>query len=273
MRKFCLAVLTALMSSPTVCQVNQVYTATVQKECPVEGLRVTPRVYAYRLYTAGVEGWRPDSKMALDLRLKNSGDRAIAAMSFEIKAPRLPHKSNSDDVLMARFDNVVLNLTPGDERQLSFPANGRDLIDLAFYPTKGWVSVVVTQLRYGNGEIVDLAACNLGDAPIPPPFKPVTPPSPTQIYPVGGEVSRPRVLESHAMPEQNGWQGGPTVMTLSFVVEVDGTPQDIKVESGSRGPELDEQVIKTLRTWNFAPAMMGDKPVATRIKVQFKLGG
>ena len=74
------------------------------------------------------------------------------------------------------------------------------------------------------------------------------------------------------MPEQNEWHGRSMAVTLSFVVEVDGTPQDIKVESGTLGPELDQQAIKTLRTWNFAPGMMDDKPVATRTKVQFKFG-
>ncbi len=273
MKKFSFALLAVLMSVPAaVCQVNQIYRGNVQKECPVKGVQIAPRVYAYRLYTTGVEGWRPDSKMAVDFRMKNSGDRAIAAVSFEIKAPTVPHKSNWGDLLLARFDNVLLNLAPGDERQVSFPSNGSELIDLASYSTRGWVSVAVTQLRYGDGEIVDFDACSLGDGPIPPPFKPVTPQSPTQVYPVGGEVSPSRVLESHAMPEQNEWHGSPMAVTLSFVVEIDGTPQDIKVDSGTLGPELDQQAIKTLRTWNFAPGMMDDKPVATRTKVQFKFG-
>lgn len=61
-------------------------------------------------------------------------------------------------------------------------------------------------------------------------------------------------------------------VTLSFVVEIDGLPRDIKVDSGTLGAELDQKAIETLRKWNFAPAMMGDKPVATMTKIQFVLG-
>ena len=266
MRKFCF-VLLALVPVSAVCQV------TIQKvhtECPVEATQITPRVYAFRIFTAGVEGWRPASKMALDLRVRNKGDRGIAAMSFEIKAPTTPHVSNWNDLLLARYDNVALNVNTGDERAIYFPTNGSPLMEV--YPTSSSVSVSITELRYADGEIVDLAACNLGYAPIPPPFKPVRPTSPSQIYPIGGEVSSPRVLESHVMDEQNNWRGQPMSVTLSFVVEVDGSPQDIKVDSGTLGAELDQKAIETLRTWNFAPAMMGDKPVATRIKIQFKFG-
>src|ERR1035438_104855 len=189
MHKFCLVML-ALMPISALSQ--NVRTQMVHTECPVEAQRITPRVYAFRIYTEGAEGWRPASKMALDLRVRNKGDRGIAAMSFEIKAPTTPHVSNWNDLLLARFDNVLLNVNAGDERTLYFPANGSQLIDL--YPTSSSVSVSVTALRYADGEIVDLATCNLGYAPIPPPFKPVKPTSPSQIYPVGGEVSPPRVL-------------------------------------------------------------------------------
>ena len=264
MRKFWL-VLLALVPVSAVCQV------TIQKvhtECPVEATRITPRVYAFRIYTAGVEGWRPNSKMALDLWFKITGNRGIAAMSFEIAAINNPNNWNA--IVLDRFDNVLVNAKPGDRRVIDFPANGAPLMDI--YPNDGLVAVTVSGLRYDDGEIVDLNACTLGYAPVPPPFKPEKPATPSPIYPVGGDVTPSRVLEEHVMDEQNSWRGPPASIVLSFVVEVDGSPQDIKVNSSTLSAELNQKAIETLRTWNFAPAMMGDKPVATRTMVQLKFG-
>ena len=269
MRKFCF-VLLALAPVLAVCQVT---VENVQTGCPVEAVQIVPRVYAFRIYTADGKGWRPASKMALDLRIRNKSSRGIAVMSFEIDdAPTTPSVADeSNNFLLARYDNVPLNVNAGDERSIYFPVNGGPLMDVYSTPYTS-VSVFVTELRYANGEIVDLAACHLGYAPIPPPFKPVKPTSPSRIYPIGGNVSPPRVLEGHEMADQNDWRGPSTSVTLSCVVETDGLPQDIEVNSGTLGAKLDQEAIETLRSWYFAPAMMGDKPVATRILIQFKMG-
>ncbi len=265
MRKFCF-VLLALVPVSAVCQV------TIQKvhtECPVEATRIIPRVYAFRIYTAGVEGWRPDSKMALDLWFKITGDRGVAAMSFEIAALN-DLNTSWGAIVLRRFDNVPVNAKPGDRRAFDFPANQAPLMDI--YPGVGFATVIVTELRYDDGEIVDFNTCTLGYAPIPPPFKPEKPASPSPIYLIGGDVTSPRVLEQHVMDEQNNWRGPPASILLSCVIEVDGSPQDIKVISSTFSAELNQKAIETLRTWNFAPAMMGDKPVATRTTVQLKFG-
>ncbi len=266
MYKFSL-VMFAIMPISALSQ--SVRTQAVHTECPAEARQITPLVYSFRIYTPGVEGWRPESKMALDLRVRNTSSRGIAAMSFEIGATNNP-RNDWNTIVLDRYDNVLLNANPGDERALYFPGNGGPL--LTVYPTLGFVTVHLTELRYADGEIVDLTACNLGFAPVPPPFKPVKPASPSPIYPVGGEVWPSRVLEQHVMDEQNSWRGPPASIVLSFVVEVDGSPQDIEVDSSTLSAELNQRAIETLRTWNFAPAMMGDKPVATRTKVQFKFG-
>ncbi len=263
----CCFLLLALMPVSALCQMT---TQTVHTECPIEATQLLPRVYAFRIYTADGTGWRPVSKMALDLRVRNKGNRRIAVMSIEVKATH-GRISGWSDILLDRFDKVTLNIDPGAETQIiALPASGGPLMDL--YNGTDSVSVDVTQLRYGDGEIVDLAACNLGYATIPPPFKPVRPTSASPIYPIGGEISPPRVLEGHLMDEQNNWRGATMSVLLSLVVEVDGSPQDIKVVGGTLGPELDQKAIETLRKWNFAPAMKGDQPVATRVTVQFKLG-
>src|SRR5277367_310618 len=106
MRRLCI-ILLFLIPASALCQVT---TQRVHTECPVEATRITPRVYAFRIYTVGAEGWRPASKMALDLRVRNKGDRDIAAISFEIKQPTTPNVSNWNDLLLARFDQVIVNV-------------------------------------------------------------------------------------------------------------------------------------------------------------------
>jgi TonB family protein len=198
--------------------------------------------------------------MALDLRVKNESDRPIAVMSFQISGPRGSQ--------INEWNGVPVNANAGDERTIYYPSDGR-LIDLwAGYTS---VSVSLTKMRYTDGEIVDFD-CNLGSSPVPPPFEPVKPTSPSPIYQIGGDVSPPRVLESHPMDMPSNLPRGQTIMTLSVLVEVDGSPHDIRVESGSLGEAVDRKAIETLSTWNFAPAMLGDKPVATRMNVRFAFG-
>jgi TonB family protein len=57
---------------------------------------------------------------------------------------------------------------------------------------------------------------------------------------------------------------------LTTTIDVDGSPH-IHVFKGTLGsPALDNSAIETLRKWNFAPAMLGDKPVAVVISIDFQ---
>jgi TonB family protein len=58
---------------------------------------------------------------------------------------------------------------------------------------------------------------------------------------------------------------------LSAVIATDGSPQEIKVDSGTLGDAMNGKAIEALSTWHFAPAMLGDQPVATRINVPFSI--
>jgi TonB family protein len=267
-----------------IATLGQASTYVVHTHCPVQATRISPRVYSFREYQAGEEGWRPISKMALDLRVKNGSDRGIAAMSFVISAPH--------GTQIEQWDNALLNLKPGDEGTIYYPTDGK-LIDL--YGGYTSVSVMLTKIRYADGEISDFQ-CDLGKSLIPPEFKPEKPSTPSQVLPIGGDVSPPRVLESHAMDlhrvphicTKQEVDSDPTTVCcqptsfnscafsrltvrLSAVIEIDGTPQQIQVESGSLGEQLDKQAIETLEQWNFAPAMMADKPVATRVIIPFEI--
>lgn len=280
MRKLAFSLL-LLISMPAMCQVS---IRTVHTYCPVEATRIVPRVYSFRQYQPGEEGWRPITKMALDLSVKDGSDRGIAAMSFTISAP---HGSQIE-----QWDDVPVNLKPGNERTIYYPSDGR-LIDL--YGGYTSTKVMLTKIRYDDGEIADFQ-CDLGSSPIPAPFKPEKPSTPSQVYPIGGEVSPPRVLELHSMDvhqvphicsrqevesdpstaccqptSSNSCAATRITVTLSTVIEIDGSPQQIQIQSGSLGAKLNSQAISTLAQWNFAPAMMGDKPVATKVTIPFSV--
>ena len=53
---------------------------------------------------------------------------------------------------------------------------------------------------------------------------------------------------------------------LSLMVDVDGTPRDIKVVK-SLGKGLDEKAIDAIKTWKFEPATRNGVPVKTQIEV------
>ena len=80
----------------------------------------------------------------------------------------------------------------------------------------------------------------------------------------------PRVLKS-PMPgfcEEPGYkQVQGRQVTLSLVVDKNGLPGDLRVLQ-SFGTKCDEQAIKTVGKWRFAPATMDGQPVAVEIAVK-----
>jgi len=58
------------------------------------------------------------------------------------------------------------------------------------------------------------------------------------------------------------------LVTLSFLVDTDGTPKNITV-TRSLGKGLDENAIKAVKHWIFYPATLDGKPVATNVTYDF----
>ena len=56
-------------------------------------------------------------------------------------------------------------------------------------------------------------------------------------------------------------------VTLSAVVEKDGTVGDVKVVT-SLNPDLDQQAIVAARNWRFEPGRKDDKPVPVQITLE-----
>ncbi len=232
---------------------------TIHPQCPVETTLITPRVFPIRIYSTEEPGWRPSSRLTLDLQLKNKSDREIALMSFAFKFPG----SKAPD---REWKNEPVKISGQAGQTLHYD----ELIDIA--EASKTVSVMLTKIRFADGEIYD-AACTLGEYPIPAPIKLTTPASASQVVPVSEELSPPRVAKSLLF--ESGLLGvAKTVQSvmLSVVVETDGLPRDIKVESGGLSGDLNQKAIDALGKWEFTPAMIGDKLVATRINVQYLVG-
>ncbi len=90
-----------------------------------------------------------------------------------------------------------------------------------------------------------------------------------------GTISGPRLIFSpdpqYTAEARRAHAQGTIVLTL--VVGTDGRPQDIKVIRPI-GYGLDEETIKTVRTWRFEPARRNGKPVQIRIdtlEIDFRL--
>jgi len=58
-------------------------------------------------------------------------------------------------------------------------------------------------------------------------------------------------------------------VTLSLVVSREGMPRDIKIAKSLR-PDMDEEAIRTVRQWRFAPAIKDGEPVPVAINVQIQ---
>jgi protein TonB len=64
------------------------------------------------------------------------------------------------------------------------------------------------------------------------------------------------------------------VVTLEVLVRPDGSPAEVRVQSSSGSPLLDESALDTVRTrWRFLPARRGNIPVESRVTfpVRFRL--
>lgn len=281
------------------------------KDCPITAIKITPHVYMFRIYdsvcikysggscaeTKRGEGWIRSNRMALDLVLENVGNRDIAALTF--------HITDRGAGSVQDWDDVPVNLKPGEITSLFYPSNNYRLIDVSFWRDKS-VIVELYGLRYGDGEIVS-TSCSLGSAPIPEAFQPVKADPNSHVY-EGNPDSPPRVLESYDLPqpkqkmpwditpqEQREYGAkmqacnnlrrqtqNPTLdcvppsgkvthaAVFSLVVGEDGLPRNIKLKSGTLGENWDEKEIELLRKWSFGPATKDGKPVAWRIDITVK---
>ena len=95
-----------------------------------------------------------------------------------------------------------------------------------------------------------------------------------QVYKIGGDVSAPKLVykiePEYTEAARNAKISGRVV--LSMIVDVSGTPGQIKVVSGLDSG-LDNNAIAAVSQWRFAPARKKNQAVAVeaRVEVDFRL--
>jgi TonB family protein len=236
-------------------------------QCPIEAVKVVPHVYTFRQFGPEQNGWRPFNVMAIDLMVGNVSDKNIGVMWFNFMTTSTE----------ASWDGVHATVNPGQRVSVYFDNYGH-FMNLSPMPVKD-VRVFLTKIQYANGMVVDLN-CDLGTTPLPPPFQPPKALPDSPVYSVGGNVSPPRVLESHLPqappPPKPNWRGrippeSAQTVVFSIVVGEDGEPRDFKVKESTLDNAMIDKAKQALSKWYFAPAVKDDKPVAVRIEVSFTL--
>lgn len=90
---------------------------------------------------------------------------------------------------------------------------------------------------------------------------PTPPPTPPRFDAAYLENPRPAYpLISRRMGEQ-----GKVLLRVS--VDAAGRPVDVQLNTGSGSPRLDDAALEAVRRWRFAPARLGDLPVAASVIV------
>jgi protein TonB len=112
---------------------------------------------------------------------------------------------------------------------------------------------LVTALHKQQAQKEPQAASNPGD------------PDENGVYRVGGSVTPPSRLDvPHFTPEAQaaGIQG---VVVAEVVIDPSGKVTDTKVVQSI--PLLDEEALRAVRNWHFAPTLVNGQPVPVRMNV------
>lgn len=99
-------------------------------------------------------------------------------------------------------------------------------------------------------------------------------PAPNVVYRVGNDVSAPRPLSTpdpeYSKEARNKHIGGRVV--LAAVIGSDGHVYNVKLSQGL-GYGLDEEAIRAVKKWKFAPATKDGQPVAVEITIEVNFHG
>ncbi len=109
-------------------------------------------------------------------------------------------------------------------------------------------------------------------APVAAPAPPVTPPPPLPVVaPFGkaGYLNNPEP-DYPPMAARQGWIG---TVVLHVHVLSSGKPDQVEIQTTSGHAPLDQEAVRAVKTWSFAPAKRGDTPVDgwATVPIEFKL--
>lgn len=109
-------------------------------------------------------------------------------------------------------------------------------------------------------------------APVPPPARPAPPPPPAKPRePVRvGAVVDARACEKPAYPPASLRANETGIVLLTFLIDVDGTVVEGKVERSSGHRRLDEAARSALSLCRFKPATVDGKPERTWSRIEYE---
>jgi TonB family protein len=94
-------------------------------------------------------------------------------------------------------------------------------------------------------------------------------PDNSEVFKVGGDVTRPRVLYAPDTKPARDAQGRPVggLVVLGLIVDKTGRPCHIRIVR-SVGPELDKNALESVSAFRFAPATLNGQPVSAQADVE-----
>ena len=234
----------------------QVY---VKSQCPLKATHVIARKYLIHQNQQGVEGGTGGYGVTLDLGVKNTGDRPIAAISFEIHPGTRIAATRQVENNGAFIWHVRDNLGPGQEKMLFDP----DFLQ-PWHDEKA-ITIQASDVRYADGENAHVD-CLAGMESVSEAIDVAglkAPRAPSEVLPLS-EVSPPRnMTREWNLP---GYTSDKGPVSISFVVEADGSVRDFKPERGD--PRFTNALMEVVKTkFKYVPAWKDGHPVATRITV------
>ncbi len=220
--------------------------------CPLKAT-VIPHVLMYHDMSESENGWRPDYKMAVDIRIQNVSRSKIDTATLALN--NYPYGGQWD---------VPISLEPG-QSMMFYP---RSVFDLGERPEGLPLALELLKVKYSNGMIRDInQGCDFGRTPIPPPMmvsQSSANPTSASDWTLASGVSPPRQVGSFDVT--SGYGKGP--LAFSILVTGYGDVRDVKIKQGSWGEEADAQETELVRNSVWFPAVRDDSPVPFNLMIQ-----
>ena len=224
-----------------------------EDNCPLT-VGAFPHVLMYRAVSESENGWRPDYKMDVDIRVQNDTISRIETATVAL-----------DNYLGAQWD-ISISLEPGQ----SMTFHPQSVFDLGENPKGLPIVPKLLKVKYGNGMIKDIyQGCDFSKTPIPPPMT-VPPSSPSPVsssnWALESVASPPRRIDNVPIDVTQGF--GKAKLIFSVLINSYGDVRDVKIKQGDWGDKADAQVMDSIRKFVWFPAVKDDAPVPSVINLE-----
>jgi hypothetical protein len=221
-----------------------------EANCPLKATAI-PHILMYHSVAESENGWRPDYKMAVDIRIQN-------VSSSKIETATLGDNNYSYG---GQWD---ISLEPGQSMTL-YP---QSVVDLGENPKVLPLALKLLKVKYSNGMIQDIyQGCDFGKTPVPLPMtvsQSAANPSSAPDWSPADVVSPPRQIGP--LDTTRGYGKG--ALTFSILVTGYGDIRDVKIKQGSWGDKADAEETELVRKSLWFPAVKDDTPVPVNISIE-----